>query len=407
MKLSATAIKNARPRQRAYKLADGGGLYLLVQPIGSKLWRYDFRLNKKRRTMALGKWPAVGLADARTRHAAAAARVARGEDPIRADAAEQRDTRLETIFREWWAAQVSGWTDRYAGTVIRRLERNVFPELGRKPIAEVKSADVLKIVRAIEQRGAITAARRVKSYCLAAFDFAKAEGLVETNPAADIGKLLKAKPPRKRRAALKATDLPAFLVKLRDSEDEEEDTLDAMWLTLLTAVRTVETRFAACEEFEALDKPGAETWRISPTRMKMKNEHLVPLSRQAAAIVCRRVAKVGGRGLLFPRRTVSGVISENTMLYALYRMGYHSKATVHGFRGTFSTILNETTRQDASGAVVRMFDSDWIERQLAHVEEDEVRGAYNAAEWIGPRRAMLQWWADYLDRQEEIGRLLG
>jgi integrase len=200
-----------------------------------------------------------------------------------------------------------------------------------------------------------------------------------------------------------------FLSKLSEDEKEEQDTKDALMLTILTAVRTDELRFARKAEFEEMDgeKP---LWRIPRERMKMGREHLIPLSSQAAAIVRRRLENLPERQLLlFGRATKSGTISENTMLYGLYRLGYHSRATVHGFRRTFSTLANEATKM-VDGEEVPMWHPDWVERCLAHVPEDQVRAAYNAAEYLPQRRRLLQWWADWLGQKLEearIGRLIG
>ncbi len=410
MPLSAIEVRNAAPKDKDYKLADSGGLYLLVRAGGSKLWRYDYRAAGKRKTMALGAYPEVPLADARRKHEEARAVVRDGGDPMvarrRSDGGAQQS--FEAVARLRLASRALGWSAGHVERVRRRLERNIFPRFGSKPIGEVTSDDVLEALRVIEDRGAIEAARRVKGHVSETFRFAKGLGLVGEDPTVVIteARLLRTQPRRQHRRAMQPHEFPRFLARLADS-DEEEDTRDALLLTLYCATRTGETRFAAADEFQELD---GETplWRIAPERMKMKLEHLVPLAPQAAAIVRRRLGRTDGAGLLFPRKTVSGTISENTMLYALYRLGYHSKATVHGFRGSFSTILNEQTRVDtASGLQVRLFDPDWVECQLAHVERNQVRGAYNAAEYLGPRRAMMRWWADWIDAQAALGRLLG
>jgi integrase len=198
----------------------------------------------------------------------------------------------------------------------------------------------------------------------------------------------------------------AFLLKLDQDEDEEVDTLEALWLTILTADRTVETRFADMNEFEALGTKDS-LWRIPPERMKKNREHLVPLSKQADELAQRRISRLRpGQTLLFARNTRSGVISENTMLYAMYRLGYRGRATVHGFRGTFSTLANSATKMIA-GEEVRMWEPDWIEWALSHVEDNEVRAAYNSAEYLPERRRLLQWWADWLDQQLELARIIG
>jgi integrase len=411
MKLSATAVANAKPRPKAYKLADGKGLYLLVQPTGAKLWRYDFRLDDKRRTMALGVYSAaVGLAAARERHGAAYALVEQGIDPVEAQRPKiDPNATLRAVAELWWKAQKRGWSAKVHKQTWARLENDILPTLGRKSVATINSSALLAALQAVEERGALEVTRKIKSHLHGIFAHAIGLGLIEKgkNPITPIteNRMLKRQPKSKHHLKLPASKMPAFLHAI-DTASEEVDTIDALRLTLLTAVRTGETRFAAVEEFEGLDGD-SPLWRLSAARMKMDHEHLVPLSRQVADLVRRRIAMVGGKGLLFRRKTVSGTLSENTMLYALYRMGYHSRLTVHGLRGTFSTIANEAERRDDSGEMVKMWSGDWIERQLAHGELDEVREAYNAAEYLPQRRRMLQWWADWLDSQAELGRMLG
>lgn len=395
MPLSAIAVKNARPQGKPYKLADQDGLYLLVTATGSRLWRFDYRHEGKRRTLAIGKFPATGLGEARDQLGAARALLAKGQDPSKAKRARRGDDgSFEKVARRWFEANKAGWSSDYAETILNRLERNIFPEIGKRPIAEIDEAEMLRVIRIIERRGAVEAARRINNYCSSIFRFAKAEGAVVSNPTSEIREALQKRPPKRRRAALRASELPTFLSQLADYDGDGLTKL-ALRLTILTMVRTTETRFARWTEFEDLE--GREPlWRIPADRMKMRSEHVVPLSHQAVDVIRQIRELQRDRELLFAAPTRSGVSSENTMLFAMYRMGYHGRATVHGFRGTASTILNEEG-----------FNSDWIERQLAHVERDEVRGAYNVAEYLPGRRQMLQWWADYLDQQERVGKLVG
>jgi integrase len=243
---------------------------------------------------------------------------------------------------------------------------------------------VLAALQKIEQRGSIEMAHRVKNYADDIFRFARAGRLMVSNPTEELVHALASPGPKKRRSALRSRDLPVFLERLCGYDGDNQTRL-AIELTLLTFVRTKELRFARWDQFEDLnaDQP---LWRVPPENLKKKQtEHLVPLSRQAIQILRELKNGPEGTDYVFGASTKSGVISENTMLYALYRMGYHSRATVHGFRGTASTILNEEG-----------FNRDWIERQLAHTEKDQVRAAYNVAEWMPERRRMMQWWADYL-----------
>jgi integrase len=271
--------------------------------------------------------------------------------------------------------------------VLGRLEADIFPHLGRDDIDAVEPPRLLEIVRKIEARGAIETAKRVKNHCSEIFQFGIAEGRCRRDPATDIRRALMKARPKKHHPAIPPAEFPELVTKLK-TYDGDEITRLALEFTLLTMVRTQETRFAQLSEFEGLE--GQEPlWRLSPDRMKMSREHLVPLPHQAVAIIKRCKEISPGSQYLFPANTRHDVISENTMLYALYRMGYHSRQTTHGLRRCASTILNESGR----------FEPDWIETQLAHADDNKVRGAYNAAVYLKHRRKMLQWWADFVDRQ--------
>lgn len=390
MSLTAVGVKAAKPQEKPYKLADSGGLYLLVNPIGSKLWRFDYRFDGKRKTLALGRQADVSLGEARDLRDAARRSLREGVDPGeqrargKRKAVELEGARLRRVAERWFAARTSRWVSSYAERIWRRVEDDILAFAGDRAINSITSDDVLTMLRAIEARGAIETARRVGNYLQDIFRFAKAERLVTSNPADDLTPALSARPPPKRRASLKARDLPDFLKHLEEYGGDLQTRL-AVKFALLTFVRTSEIRFACWAEFEDLD--GQEPlWRIPAERMKMRTEHLVPLSRGAVTVLRELREGWPDEAMLFPAPTTTGVISENTMIYALYRMGYHSRATVHGFRSTASTILNE-----------QGFNRDWIERQLAHAERDEIRAAYNAAEWLPQRREMMTWWSNYLE----------
>ena len=396
MSLTVTQITAARPAARPYKMADGGGLYLLVTPSASKLWRLDYRHHERRLTLALGSFPDLKLADARERRDDAKKALRRGLDP-----AETLGTRRRRIIEaarptfadlaeRWFQARKRRWCEGYALRIWNRIAQDIIPVLGERPPAEITSEEILAALRGIEARGSIETARRVRTYVENIFKFAKAERSVAVNPAEDLVEALQTPPPPKRRAALKARDLPTFLEDLAHYDGEARTRL-ALEFTLLTFVRTSEVRLAEWSEFEDLRGP-EPLWRIPAARMKMRNEHLVPLAPQTVKLLLRLKSLAGASTYVFPAEPPSGVMSENTMIYALYRMGYHSRATVHGFRGTASTVLNE-----------KGFNSDWIERQLAHVDSDEVRSAYNSAQWLSQRRGMMIWWASYLDHQRALG----
>ena len=392
MPLSSLGIKAALGKAKPYKLVDGNGLYLLVTPTNSKLWRMDYRHGGKRKTWAVGAFPDVKLSEVRERCEDARRQLKKGIEPAPAKRSCKSEEETEPgptltdLSKRWFKARKRRWTPAYAKRIWNRIEGDILASLGDKAPDAVTSDDVLKALRRIEARGAVETARRIRGHVEDIFKFAKAERLVQANPAEDLLDAMATPAPAKRRKALKAKDLPGFLEALAQYRSDSQ-TQRALRLMVLTFVRTSELRFAQKDEFEDLNGK-QPLWRIPAARMKMRNEHLVPLAPQAVKIVKELLALAGESEHLFPALTAAGVMSENTMIYALYRMGYHSRATVHGFRGTASTILNE-----------KGFNRDWIERQLAHVEQNEVRSAYNAAQWLPQRRKMMGWWANYLDGQ--------
>lgn len=384
--LTDVAIKKAKSNDRDYKLGDSGGLYLLVTKGGGKLWRFDYRFEQKRKTLALGKYPEISLLDARERHLAAKRQLANAEDPQAKKAVEKRKgVTFEALGRRWLANKQRAWVPEYYARIVSRFEDDIFPRIGNLTASEIEPPTLLKHIRAIEARGAIETARRLNGQCGEIFRFGIAEGICIRDPAADIRDALAPSPRVKHVQSLSERDLPAFLHRLRADTELEADTHDAMWLTILTAARTDEIRFADVSEFEDLEGDDP-LWRVPANRMKKARPHLVPLSRQAAEIVKRRLQSRKG-GLLFAHPTLSGTISENTMLFGLYRLGYKGKATMHGFRSTFSTVANENN-----------WNGDWIEMALAHAPGNKMRSTYNAAKYLPQRRQLLQWWADYLDQ---------
>lgn len=394
MPLTAARLTTLKGQKKAYRVNDEKGLFALVQPSGAIWWRFNFTLNGKRGIVSLGTYPSVSLKQARELRDRAREKVASGQHP-KPESRSGPET-FRSVARDWYESRRTGWGDKYARTVIRRLERDLFPYLGDTPIEQVSRADIMQALEVVQGRGAIYSAHRLRGFVSEIFGYALGQDLVSTDPSHAIkqGKLLKKMPRTRSHAALKASDMADFMGRLLNS-DEEPDTIDALLLTIYTAVRTGETRFADFSEFEELD--GREPlWRIRAERMKMGNEHLIPLPSQAADIVRRRRDALGPKGLLFPRPTKSGTISENTMIYAMYRLGYHSRATVHGLRGSFSTIANEAE-----------WNRDWVEMQLAHADADSIRGTYNSAQYLSGRRELLQWWADWIDAQAEIGALVG
>lgn len=406
--LTDTQIRALKPAAKDHKISDGGGLHLLVKSTGSKLWRLAYRFNGKQKALVGGSYPSTPLSAARAWRENAKALLAQGIDPSEVQKAKKRaakeaqDNTFETVARAWLENIRPQWSDRYAALVQGRFTGDVFPKIGALPIDAIDGPTLRDMLKPIENRGAVEFAHRIRAHCGSVFRFAIADGKATADPSVAIAGAQPKPKPVVHRARVSAGEMPDFFARFSKDEGHELTHLALRW-TILTAVRTQETRYARKDELEGLDGLSPQ-WRIPAERMKMSNEHIVPLSRQVVALLPRIIALSGKSQFLFPvPGTKSGVISENRMLDCMYRMGYRGKATVHGFRGLASTVLNEQTRIDDRGEEVRMWDSDWIERQLAHVEQNEVRSAYNAAEWIGPRRRMLQWWAGWLDEQETSG----
>jgi integrase len=395
MPLSDVAIRNAKPGDKDLRLFDGGGMFLLITPKGAKWWRLKYRFGGKNKLLSLGVYPEVGLKQAREERDKARDLLRQGIDPsaarkrVKQSLKVDQENAFELIAKEWHGKQSARWTPDHAARVLDSLADNVFPDLGAVPVKDITAQDLLTTLRKIEARGAHETATRVLQRCSAVFRYAIVTGRTTYNPAADLKGALT---PQKvtHRAALSAADLPEFFEKL-DAYQGQRQTVLALRLLVLTFVRTLELRGARWEEF---DFEAAE-WRIPAERMKMKEPHIVPLSRQALEVLAELRTLNGGYELVFPGVKPSQPISENTVLYALYRMGYHSRATGHGFRATASTVLNELGHPP-----------DVIERQLAHAPRNKVRAAYNRAQYLPERKKLMQAWADYLDGMKAGARIL-
>lgn len=399
MPLSDATCRGLKPKGRPYKTSDSGGLYVLVQPNGSRLWRLAYRFEKKQKTLAFGAYPAVTLAEARSKRDAAKKLLAAGKDPgerlRNVGGNTLSPSSFEAIAREWYDVKKSSWAPSYGGRVLSRLEQDVFPEIGALPIDRLTAPAVLALLRQVEARGVYETAKRLRQTISQIFRYAVATGQAERDPAADLRGALRSPGRSKRHARLEREDLPEFFERLAVYDGQTQTAL-GIELIAHTFVRTKELRFARKVEFKlSADEP---TWRIPAERMKVqRGDHIVPLTTQTVALVDQLFTLSGDSDWLLPGDRFNRPISENTLLYALYRMGYHRRATVHGFRGLASTVLNESGN----------FESDWIEKQLAHNETNQVRAAYNSAQWLPQRRAMMVWWSDYLQNQKEIGELLG
>ena len=403
--LSDAAIRSLKAGPKPTKHADGGGLFILVMPDGKKHWRLAYRFGGKQKLLSGGPYPIIKLSDARRWRDEAKGHLLEGLDPStirkaekKALAAEGQDL-FEVVAREWLHTRSRIWSERYARITTTRLEQDIFPALGTVPIADIDPVMLLTELRKIEARGSIEMAHRIRNHVGEVFRYGIATQRCRSDPSRDIALAMMRPPPVKHHAKVDARALPEFFAKLAQDEGTAITHLALRW-TILTMVRTQETRFALWSEIEGLDGD-QPLWRITPERMKMRSEHIVPLPRQAVAMLkeieaANRFRSAGNERLgkfLFPVATSkTGTISENRMLDVMYRMGLRGKATVHGFRGLASTVLNESGE----------FEPDWIEMQLAHVARG-VRAAYNSARYLNHRRAMLQWWADYLVRAERAG----
>lgn len=396
MALTDAKVRAAKPGKKPYKMSDGEGLYLFVTSAGGKSWRFKYRMAGKEKLLVIGAYPTVSLADARSRRKAAKEQIDQGDDPAiekqkaKIDARTAGELTFKVVALEWHANERGKWDEKYAALILTRLEDHLFPSIGHLPVASIEPAQVLAGLKKIEAKGILETTRRVKQYCSNIFCYGIASGYCQNDPTAPVKRALKPPGRTQHRKRLPRNKMGEFLIRLAkyDSEyDGDLITRFAIHFTVLTATRTQEIIPADWREFENLDTPGKALWRIPAERMKMNEEHLVPLSRQAVDVLTQLPSANEQTGKLFPGRTKkTGLISNNTMLFGLYRLGYHSRATMHGFRAVFSTEANEHD-----------FEDDWIERQLAHDERDEVRATYNAAQYLPQRRRLMQWWADYLD----------
>ncbi|MDZ4251488.1 MAG: tyrosine-type recombinase/integrase [Sulfuritalea sp.] len=389
MALTDTGIRATKPTDKARKLADEKGLYLLIQPTGTKLWRFDYRFADKRKTLALGTFPDTGLRLARDKRDEARKLLAEGIDPgaQRKHAKQERRgaqaCTFEIVAREWMRVKGAEWTDTYAGKTKSAMERHAFPAIGSRPIAELTAPDLLAMLRAIEKRGTVDMAHRVQQHCGAVFRYAVSSGQATTDPTPSLtGALSTVR--QEHYAAITDPAEYAQLTRDIDNYRGEVTTKVAMQLLALTFQRTKEVRFAEWSQFDF----DAGLWRIPAEVMKMREAHIVPLSKQAAAALEALRPLTGSGRLVFPSAiSKDRPISENTVTYALARMGYKGRMTGHGFRSAASTMLNE-----------QGFRHDVIERQLAHNERNAVRDAYNRAQYLPERRTMMQAWADYIDK---------
>lgn len=380
--LTDTAIRKAKPTDKAYKLSDGKGLHLFVTPAGGKHWRMRYEIEGREKVLTFGPYPEVTLADARTKRDEARAVLRDGRDPgvaKKLKAITDKATTFEVLAREWHGLNLPQWTDRHGADVLHSLERDVFPDLGGVPINDITAPMVLATLRKIEARPAIETAKRVRQRMSAVFVYAIASGRGTTDPAAIVtaalAPLIKGKQPA-------ITDLAEVREVLRRAEETPAHPVTrlAMRFLALTVVRPGELRGARPDEIQG------DVWTVPAERMKMKVEHQVPLSCQAIeTLEALRIVSQGP--LLFPSsRHAHQPMSENALGYLLNRAGYHHRHVPHGWRASFSTVMNERRPRD-----FRIVDA-----MLAHAPKDKIEGAYNRASYLPLRREIAQEWADLL-----------
>jgi integrase len=389
--LTDSRVRSAKPRDREYKLSDGGGLYLLVAPTGGKYWRMKYRFDgKEMAPLAFGVYPEVSLVEARERREAARRKLRGGIDPreqrkaLKAAKVEEAENGFEVVAREWYARWSPGWSASHAETVIGRLNRDVFPRLGARPVGEITPSEVLQMLRAIEFRGALETAHRVRTICGQVFRYAVSTGRAERDPTADLRDALS---PYKKGHLPAITD-PKALVPLLRAIDAYKGTHVVKCALQLVPMLMARPGMLREAEWTEVDLDEA-TWSIPGEKMKTASPHIVPLPWQAVALL-RDLRELTGRGkYVFPcHGNPDKPMSEAAIPVALHKLGYKGKQTAHGFRATARTILDEVLRQRP----------DIIEHQLAHAVRDPLGRAYNRTSHLDERKKMMQLWADYLDR---------
>jgi integrase len=375
MTLTVRAVDAAKPKDKPYKLADERGLYLFVSPAGGKSWRANFTAGGKQQTRTYGRYPAMSLADARKAHQQA-------REAPQADATPTAPT-FEAVAKEWLRKTLPGLSNpKHRGQVEATLERFAYPKIGGKPIDQIERTELVQAVQAVMKGDArIETAHRVAGRITAVFDYAQDVGYISKHPAAHLTRVLVPRKVKKPMASIPPDEAGELLRAIQTYP--EPVTRIGLLLLAHTFVRVGELRGMKPDEF----KEDGAVWVVPEDRMKLGLPHVVPLSKQAKALVDQLQALSGGAYVIESPARPGHPVSENTFLFALYRLGYRGRMTAHGFRALASTVLNER-----SG-----FPHDVIERQLAHKESDAVRAAYNRAEYLAQRRELMAWWSDWLE----------
>lgn len=393
MALTDLQIKKLKPASKPKKIADSEGLYLLVNTNGTKSWRLKYRYLGKEKTLSFGIYPEISLQEARNKKIEARKQIREGKDPSQQKKEQQlkakfnSDNSFKGVAEEWYELNKHKWTPKHSQRVWGRLENHVFPAIGKRPISEIHALELLEdIIRKIEREGKIETAHRILQYCTAIFRFAIITKRAKYNPTQDLRGALK---PHKKQnhPTIKIGEVPELLKRLENHKTAATTKL-AIKMLLLTFVRQGELRQAMWEQIDLKKK----IWYIPAHIMKMREEHIVPLSKQVIEILHQLKTLSGENEYLFPtqNKVKHPMMNENTINIVLKAIGYEKRLTAHGFRSLASTTLNELG-----------FAPDVIERQLAHAERNAVRAAYNRAEYLPQRSIMMQEWADYIDGLKE------
>ena len=391
MKLNDRQIKNAKPAEKPFKLNDGKGLYLYINTSGGKLWRFDFSYNGKRKTLSIGKYPTVSLVEARQAAENARRLLVSGQDPSEAKQQEKRERQaaalntFEAIARRWHSDNLIRWKENHAARVLRYFETDVFPVIGEMPIQEIRVSDIKTVLDGVMTRGVNNTAEKIREWTGSIFDYAVMLEVVETNPAYSLRKYIPAKQTDHRPTLLRE-ELTEFFRRLILAEIEPQNRI-ALILNMLTFLRSTELRGGQWNEIDF----DAAVWTVPAQRMKHektapKPPHAVPLADWTLELLAELKEITGNTPFLFPSRTkTDGVISDATIGRIIERMGYKGRVTPHGFRSLASSVLNE-----------QGFNPDAIERQLAHIENNKIRAAYNRADYLTERKEFMQWYSDFL-----------
>ena len=390
MKLTARQVDTSKPKDKPYKLSDGGGLYLLVNPNGSRYWRLKYRIAGKEKLLALGVYPDITLAEARQKRADAKKVLTAGGDPGQEKQEEKQAKEqavansFERLAMEWHSHKSTSWSEGYAEHLLMYLKKDIFPFIGQKAITDISQVEMLNVLRKMEQRGVLDKLKKTRQACRQIFTYAIITGRAEHNPVSDLAGALKS-PKQQHYPHLLVDQIPDFLRALSEYSGSTI-TRNATRLLMLTGLRTIELRASEWVDID-FDKG---VWNIPAERMKMRRPHLVPLSSQVRELL-EEIRQLTGRGkYVFPGRNDAGKpMSEASINQVIKRIGYDGKATGHDFRHTMSTILHE-----------QGYNTAWIETQLAHVDKNSIRGTYNHAQYLDGRREMLQWYADYMQALE-------